>query len=67
MPGLPVGYVWANSWLSLIHSPWINELLYSAIVVFRIVPVGAIALWLVVERLVQAFIYMSRALGSLGT
>ena len=46
MPALPVGYAWANSWLSLIHAPWLNELLYSAIVVFRIVPVGAIALWL---------------------
>lgn len=47
MPGLVVGYAYRNASLSLVQSPWVNELLYLAIVVSQLLPVAVLALeWL---------------------
>ena len=40
MPDLLVGYAYANSMLSLVHWPVLNEMLYAALVLFKVVPVG---------------------------
>ncbi|MFO1005202.1 MAG: hypothetical protein U0929_04525 [Planctomycetaceae bacterium] len=47
MPGLVVGYAYRNASLSLVQSPWVNELLYLAIVVSQLMPVAVLTLeWL---------------------
>lgn len=47
MPGLVVGYAYRNASLSLVHTWWLNEALYLAIVIGQITPVVVLALeWL---------------------
>ena len=47
MPGLVVGYAYRNASLSLVQTPWLNELMYLAIIVAQLTPVAALALeWL---------------------
>ncbi len=38
MPGLVVGYAYRNASLSLVQTPWLNELMYLAIVVAQLTP-----------------------------
>ena len=47
MPGLVVGYAYRNASLSLVQTPWLNELLYLAIMIAQLTPVAVLALeWL---------------------
>ena len=39
-PDLLIGYVYANSTLSLVHWPFLNELLYGLLVLFKVLPPG---------------------------
>ena len=42
-PGLVVGYAFANSSLSLIHHPELNESLYTVLLAIRAIPFGIVA------------------------
>ncbi len=47
MPGLVVGYAYRNASLSLVQTPWLNELLYLAVMIAQLTPVAVLALeWL---------------------
>ena len=47
MPGLVVGYAYRNASLSLVQTPWLNELMYLAIIVAQLTPVAVLTLeWL---------------------
>ena len=44
VPSLITGYCYRDTSMSLVHSPWLRELLYAAIIMFQVTPVAVVLL-----------------------